>query len=81
VTTIFKVTKQQHFMEGENAAGTIHAAFTYTHPLAKMFAEGKETLYAECKVKGNFVDVKKLVTEADFNNSKQKKEKVKCAEV
>jgi hypothetical protein len=75
VTTIFKVEKKQHFMEATNAAGTIQAAFAYTHPLAKMFAEGKEVLFAECSVQGKFVDVKKLVTEKDFNRNKQRKEK------
>ena len=73
MTTIFKVTKQQHYMEAKNAAGTIQAAFAYTHPLAKMFAPGKEVLFAECSVQGNFVDVKKLVTEKDFNRAKARK--------
>jgi len=77
VTTIFKVVKKQHFMEGVNASNTITAAFTYTHPLAKMFTPGKETLYAECTVKGNFVDAKKLVTEQDFINAQARKSKEK----
>lgn len=75
MTTIFKVVKKEHFMEAVNAAGTIHAAFVYTHPIAKLFAEGKDTLYAECTMQGLLVTVKKLVTEKDFNRSKQRKEK------
>lgn len=73
MTTLFKVTKQQHYMEAVNAAGTIQAAFAYTHPLAGMFAPGRETLFAECSVQGKFIDVKKLVTEKDWNRAKARK--------